>query len=218
MIPNVENGEIPAITVESGELTLWLQNGKTYNFTKPIEVKSGATLNVFGFGTVNGLDVKGGGTVVFKSGTVTGKMEKSLKMIVEGGNVNVDYDGQATDENGVKVWKQSYVLANEDSSFSSVSQVSVRNGRNYSVYGTYPIDGRKVYLWMQSAEELESLSAVPSGYSSSLTLQGQPGNPLWLTLFQTIDTNERTLYVATSGMSVTIQPFAKAPTAEQMKD
>ncbi len=218
MIPNVENGEIPAITVESGDLTLWLQNGKTYNFTKPIEVKSGATLNIFGFGTVNGLDVKGGGTVVFKCGTVTGKMEKSLKMIVEGGNVNVDYAGQATDADGVKVWKQSYVLANEDSSFSSVSQVSVRNGRNYSVYGTYPIDGRKVCLWMQSAEELESLSAVPSGYSSSLTLKGQPGNPLWLTLFQSIATNERTLYVATSGMSVTIQPFAKAPTAEQMKD
>ena len=216
---NVENGEIPAITVESGDLTLWLRNGKTYSFTKPIEVKSGATLNIFGFGTVNGLDVRGGGTVVFKCGTVTGgKEEKSLKMIVEGGNVNVDYAGQATDADGVKVWKQTYLIGNENASFSSVSRVSVRNGRSYSVYGTHPIDGRKVCLWMQSAEEPESLSAVPSGYSSSLTLKGQLGNPLWLTLFQSIATNERTLYVATSGMSVTIQPFVKAPTAEQMKD
>jgi len=139
-------------------------------------------------------------------------------MVVEGGNVNVDYDGQATDANGVKVWKQPYVLANTDSVFDRITQISVRGGRNYSAIGVYPIDGRKVYLWMQSPEELESLSAVPSGYSSSLTLRGQPGEPLWLTLFQTIGTNERTLYVATRGMSVTIRPFAHAPTAEQMRE
>ncbi len=218
MMPYVESGEIPAITVESGELTLWLKSDYTHNFTKPIEVKKGATLKIYGFGTANGLDIRGEGTVIFQSGTVTGKVQKSLKMIVEGGNVNVDYDGQATDANGVKVSKQSYVLGNEDASFTKVSQISVRNGRNYSVYGVYPIDGRKVYLWMQSPEELESLSAVPSGYSSSLTLKGNPGNPLWLTLFQSIATNERILYVATRGMSVTIRPFASAPTAEQMKE
>ncbi len=218
MIPYVESGEIPAITVEAGELTLWLRSGETYNFTKPIEVKSGATLKIFGEGIINGLDVTGGGTVIFRSGTVTGKVQKSLKMVVEGGNVNVDYDGQATDANGVKVWRQAYVLGNDDASFSSISQISVRNGRTYSVYGATPIDGRKVFLWMQSPEELESLSVVPSGYSSSLTLKGNPGNPLWLTLFQSIATNERILYVATRGMTVTIRPFATAPTAEQMKE
>ena len=218
MMPYVESGEIPAITVESGELTLWLKSDYTHNFTKPIEVKKGATLKIFGFGTANGLDIRGEGTVIFQSGTVTGTVQKSLKMVVEGGNVNVEYDGQATDANGVKVWRQPYVLGNENASFTKVSQISVRNGRSYSVYGTYPIDGRKVFLWMQSAEELESLSAVPSGYSSSLTLKGNPGNPLWLTLFQSIATNERTLYAATRGMSVTIRPFASAPTAEQMKE
>ena len=218
MMPYVENGEIPAITVESGELILWLKNGYTHNFTKPIEVKKGATLTIFGFGTANGLDIRGEGTVIFRYGTVTGKVQKSMKMIVEGGNINVDYDGQATDADGVKVWKQPYVLGNDDASFTGVSQISVKSGRNYSAYGIYPIDGRKVCLWMQSPEELESLSAVPSGYSSSLTLKGNPGNPLWLTLFQSIATNERTLYVATRGMSVTIRPFASAPTAEQMKE
>ena len=39
MMPYVESGEIPAITVESGELTLWLKTDYTHNFTKPIEVK-----------------------------------------------------------------------------------------------------------------------------------------------------------------------------------
>ena len=61
MIPYVESGEIPAITVEAGELTLWLRSGETYNFTKPIEVRSGATLKIFGEGIINGLDVRGGG-------------------------------------------------------------------------------------------------------------------------------------------------------------
>ena len=218
MIPYVESGEIPAITVEAGELTLWLRSGETYNFTKPIEVRSGATLKIFGEGIINGLDVRGGGTVIFRSGTVTGTVQKSIKMVVEGGNVNVEYDGQATDANGVKVSKQSYVLGNDDASFTRISQISVRNGRTYSVYGATPIDGRKVFLWMQSPEELESLSAVPSGYSSSLTLKGNPGNPLWLTLFQSIATNEQILYAATRGMTVTIRPFASAPTAEQMKE
>ena len=55
MIPYVERGEIPAITVEAGELTLWLRSGETYNFTKPIEVRSGATLKIFGEGIINGL-------------------------------------------------------------------------------------------------------------------------------------------------------------------
>ncbi len=218
MMPYVESGEIPAITVESEELTLWLKSDYTHNFTKPIEVKKGATLKIYGFGTANGLDIRGEGTVIFQCGTVTGKVQKSLKMIVEGGNVNVDYDGQATDANGVKVWRQPYVLGNEDALFSKVSQISVKNGRSYSVYGTYPINGREVYLWMQSAEELESLSAVPSGYSSSLTLKGNPGNPLWLTLFQSIATNEQNIYAATRGMTVTIRPFVNAPTAEQMKE
>lgn len=218
MIPYVESGEIPAITVEAGELTLWLRSGETYSFTKPVEVRSGATLNIFGEGIINGLDVRGGGTVVFRSGTVTGTVQKSIKMVVEGGNVNVEYDGQATDANGVKVSRQPYVLGNDDASFTRISQISVRNGRTYSVYGATPIDGRKVFLWMQSPEELESLSAVPSGYSSSLTLKGNPGNPLWLTLFQSIATNEQILYAATRGMTVTIRPFASAPTAEQMKE
>ena len=71
---------------------------------------------------------------------------------------------------------------------------------------------------MDAVPELESLSAVPSGYSSSLTLKGNPGNPLWLTLFQSIATNEQILYAATRGMTVTIRPFASAPTAEQMKE
>ena len=218
MIPYVESGEIPAITVEAGELTLWLRSGETYSFTKPVEVRSGATLNIFGEGIINGLDVRGGGTVVFRSGTVTGTVQKSIKMVVEGGNVNVEYAGQATDANGEKVSRQPYVLGNDDASFTRISQISVRNGRTYSVYGATPIDGRKVFLWMQSPEELESLSAVPSGYSSSLTLKGNPGNPLWLTLFQSIATNEQILYAATRGMTVTIRPFASAPTAEQMKE
>ena len=142
----------------------------------------------------------------------------STTILIEGGNVNVEYDGQATDANGVKVWGQPYVLGNDDASFTRISQISVRNGKTYSVYGATPIDGRKVFLWMQSPEELESLSAVPSGYSSSLTLKGNPGNPLWLTLFQSIATNEQILYAATRGMTVTIRPFASAPTAEQMKE
>ena len=79
MIPYVESGEIPAITVEAGELTLWLRSGETYSFTKPVEVRSGATLKIFGEGIINGLDVRGGGTVVFRSGTVTGTVQKSIK-------------------------------------------------------------------------------------------------------------------------------------------
>ena len=146
MIPYVESGEIPAITVEAGELTLWLRSGETYNFTKPIEVRSGATLKIFGEGIINGLDVRGGGTVIFRSGTVTGTVQKSIKTVVEGGNVNVEYDGQATDASGVNVWRQPYVLGNDDASFTRISQISVRNGRTYSVYGATPIDGRKVFL------------------------------------------------------------------------
>ncbi len=215
--PYVENGEIPSITVESGELMLLLTEGRTYNFTNPIEVKSGASLRIYGLGIINGLDVRGGGTVDFMAGTVTGKVQKSVNMIVEGGSINVDYDGQATDAKYVKVWRQEYILGNTGESFGAVTQVSVKNGRLYFRPGIYPIDGRKVYLWMQSPDELESLSVTPNGATSPVTLKGQPGKPLWLTLFQSIETHARTLYVSTRGSSVTIQPFTDAPTAEQMR-
>ncbi len=216
--PYTENGEIPAITVESGELLLEFSQGKTYNFTNPIEVKSGATLRIYGLGIVNGLDIRGSGTVDFMAGTITGRIQRSLKVIVEGGSINVDYDGQATDAKGTKVWRQAYTLGNDGETFSAVMQISVKNDRLYFRPGIYPIDGKTVYLWMQSPEELESLSATPSGSSSQVTLKGQPGNPLWLTSSQSIEAYSRSLYTATPGMTVNIQPFTKAPTAEQMKD
>ena len=216
--PYTESGKIPAITVESGELLLEFSEGKTYNFTNPIEVKSGATLRIYGLGIVNGLDIRGGGTVDFMAGTITGRIQRSLKVIVEGGSINVDYDGQATDAKGTKVWRQAYTLGGDGETFSTVTQISVKNDRLYFRPGIYPIDGKMVYLWMQSPEELESLSATPSGSSSQVTLKGQPGNPLWLTSSQSIKAYSRSLYTATPGMTVNIQPFANAPTAEQMKD
>lgn len=216
--PYTESGEIPAITVESGELLLEFSEGKTYNFTNPIEVKSGATLRIYGLGIVNGLDIRGEGTVDFMAGTITGRIQRSLKVIVEGGSINVDYDGQATDAKGTKVWRQAYTLGNDGETFSTVTQISVKNDRLYFRPGIYPIDGKTVYLWMQSPEELESLSATPSGSSSRITLKGQPGNPLWLTSSQSIEAYSRSLYTATPGMTVNIQPFTKAPTAEQMKN
>lgn len=216
--PYTESGEIPAITVESGELLLEFSEGKTYNFTKPIEVKSGATLRIYGLGIVNGLDIRGEGTVDFMAGTIAGKAQKSLKVIVEGGSINVDYDGQATDAKGTKVWRQAYTLGGDGETFSTVTQISVKNDRLYFRPGIYPINGKTVYLWMQSPEELESLSAMPSGSSPQVTLKGQPGNPLWLTSSQSIEAYSRSLYTATPEMTVNIQPFTKAPTAEQMKD
>lgn len=217
MDPYVEDGEIPPITVESGSLMLCLTSGRTYNFTHPIEVKSGATLNIYGSGIVNGLDVRGAGTVHFSSGTFTGTVQKSLAMTVTGGSVNVDYSGQATDADGNKVSKQAYTLT-KNSTFSKVSLITLKNARNYNANGIYPDNGKNIYLWVKSPEEVESVYATPSGSNYPVTLRSQPGEPLLLALGRSIETHTRSVYVASPGMAVTIQPFKNAPTAEQMKD
>ncbi|MFQ8952698.1 MAG: hypothetical protein ACLR56_06640 [Oscillospiraceae bacterium] len=121
---------------------------------------------------MNGLDIRGEGTVDFMAGTIAGKAQKSLKVIVEGGSINVDYDGQATDAKGTKVWRQAYTLGGDGETFSTVTQISVKNDRLYFRPGIYPIDVENGLSLMQSPEELESLSAMPSGSSPQVTLKG----------------------------------------------
>lgn len=106
---------IPEMVVQSGAtLKLTMQRGENYTFTKPIWLEGG-NLEIDGTtANITGLDVRGTGTVTFNGGTVSGTVEKTVKMVVKGGNIDVPDYGNAVDGNGNAVHKFVYTVETEE--------------------------------------------------------------------------------------------------------
>ena len=213
--PRLSDGTVPEITVESGKLTLKLQGGKTYTMTKPVYLSAGTELVIEGDGIVTGLDVRGEGKVTFTSGTVTGSVASGVEMIVNGGNLRIDYSGTVKNGNGNVVRARTYTLTN-DKTFSKVELVKMRE-REYGSAGIYPLDGKTLSLWTTSESEVLYARAALSDGKSVLTLNSQAGTPTLLAEGYGVKTNDIPLYLADSRGTV-LDPFATTPTAEQMAD
>ena len=106
---------IPEMVVQSGAtLKLTMQRGENYTFTKPIRLEGG-NLEIDGTtANITGLDVRGTGTVIFNSGTVSGTVEKAIKMVVKDGNIDVPDYGNTVDGNGNAVHKFVYTVETEE--------------------------------------------------------------------------------------------------------
>ena len=106
---------IPEMVVQSGAtLKLTMQRGENYTFTKPIRLEGG-NLEIDGTtANITGLDVRGTGTVIFNGGTVSGTVEKAIKMVVQDGNIDVPDYGNTVDGNGNAVHKFVYTVETEE--------------------------------------------------------------------------------------------------------
>ena len=106
---------IPEMVVQSGAtLKLTMQRGENYTFTKPIRLEGG-NLEIDGTtANITGLDVRGTGTVIFNGGTVSGTVEKAIKMVVKDGNIDVPDYGNTVDGNGNAVHKFVYTVETEE--------------------------------------------------------------------------------------------------------
>ena len=106
---------IPERVVQSGAtLKLTMQRGENYTFTKPIRLEGG-NLEIDGTtANITGLDVRGTGTVIFNGGTVSGTVEKAIKMVVKDGNIDVPDYGNTVDGNGNAVHKFVYTVETEE--------------------------------------------------------------------------------------------------------
>ena len=137
-------------------------------------------------------------------------------MIVTGGNIGVSYNGTAKDGNGRTVSMTEYILT-AAKTFSRVDLVALRS-RDYGNVGLYPIDGKRLYLWTISEGEVLYVRATRSDGKEVLTLSSVAGNPTLLDEGVGIKTASVPIYVIYAREKITLDPFAVAPTAEQMQD
>lgn len=116
---------IPEMVVQSGAtLKLTMQRGENYTFTKPIRLEGG-NLEIDGTtANITGLDVRGTGTVIFNGGTVSGTVEKAIKMVIKDGNIDVPDYGNTVDGNGNAVHKFVYTVETEER-FTMPSQLKI---------------------------------------------------------------------------------------------
>lgn len=153
-----QNFEIPEMVVKKGA-TLKLKMSSSEEFTKPIRLEGG-TLEIAAYNlTVQGLDIRGYGTVIFNGGTVSGNVEKSVKMVINSGNIDVPDNGNAVDENGKAIHKYTYQAYAEDK-FSKPLQVKLITGNdNFTHYNLNApnfhtgANGEKLlYLWLDRSD------------------------------------------------------------------
>ncbi len=153
-----QNFEIPEMVVKKGA-TLKLKLSKSEVFVNPITLKGG-TLEIAAYNlTVQGLDIRGYGTVIFNGGTVSGNVEKSVKMVINSGNIDVPDNGNAVDENGKAIHKYTYQAYAEDK-FSKPLQVKLITGNdNFTHYNLNApnfhtgVNGEKLlYLWLDRSD------------------------------------------------------------------
>ncbi len=153
-----QNFEIPEMVVKKGA-TLKLKLSKSEVFVNPITLKGG-TLEIAAYNlTVQGLDIRGYGTVIFNGGTVSGNVEKSVKMVINSGNIDVPDNGNAVDENGKAIHKYTYQAYAEDK-FSKPLQVKLITGNdNFTHYNLNApnfhtgANGEKLlYLWLDRSD------------------------------------------------------------------
>ena len=153
---------IPEMVVQSGAtLKLTMQRGENYTFTKPIRLEGG-NLEIDGTtANITGLDVRGTGTVIFNSGTVSGTVEKAIKMVVKDGNIDVPDYGNTVDGNGNAVHKFVYTVETEER-YTQPLQIKTMTGPDE--YDTVSLSSgpfhqgenneRLLYLWLDRSDRV----------------------------------------------------------------
>lgn len=153
---------IPEMVVQSGAtLKLTMQEGENYTFTKPIWLEGG-NLEIDGTtANITGLDVRGTGTVTFNGGTVSGTVEKTVKMVVKGGNIDVPDYGNAVDGNGNAVHKFVYTVETEE---RYTQPLQIKTMTKTGEYDTVSLNSglfhrgenneRLVYLWLDRSDRV----------------------------------------------------------------
>ena len=161
--PMVNEGcTIPEMVVQSGAtLKLTMQQWENYAFTKPIWLEGGS-LEIDGTtASITGLDVRGTGTVTFNGGTVSGTVEKSVQVVINGGNIDIpDYDN-AVDGNGSAVHKFVYTVETEER-YTQPLQIKTMTGPDE--YDTVSLSSgpfhrgenneRLLYLWLDRSDRV----------------------------------------------------------------
>ncbi len=221
--PNVdEEFEIPEMTVKSGAtLTLKFDKDRDYTFTKPIYLEGG-TLEInggVGSGIIKGLDVRGNGTVIFHKGTVSGDVEKTVKVVMDNetyssGNIDIPDYGNVMDGTGNTVHKFAYKAETEYDYFRRVCIIREVEERDFLWFeGKFHIaeNGDKMlYLWTDRADRPHRIGAYPTADciredEQTLSLKYgtntfAPGTPFTL--------KENGVFVAKAGDDVVLSPLA----------
>ena len=221
--PYVDEGfEIPEMTVKSGAtLILKFDKDRDYAFTKPIYLEGG-TIEINGgggSGIIKGLDVRGKGTVIFHGGTVSGDVEKTVKVVMDNetyssGNIDIpDYDN-VVDGTGNTVHKFAYKAETEYDYFRRVCIIREVEERDFLWFeGKFHIaeNGDKMlYLWTDRADRPHRIGAYPTADciredEQTLPLKYgtntfAPGTPFTL--------KENGVFVAKAGDNVVLSPLA----------
>ena len=221
--PSVDEGfEIPEMTVKSGAtLILKFDKDRDYTFTKPIWLEGG-TIEInggSGSGIIKGLDVRGNGTVIFHGGTVSGDVEKTVKVVMDNGtyssgNIDIPDYGNVVDGTGNTVHKFAYRAETEYDYFRRVCMIREVEERDFLWFeGKFHIaeNGDKMlYLWTDRADRPHRIGAYPTADcmredEQTLSLKYgtntfAPGTPFTL--------KENGVFVAKAGDNVVLSPLA----------
>ena len=157
------DSNIQRIVVEGGTLNIRLSGGKKCTFTQEIEIKKDAKVSVDGDGIIEGLNVTGEGKIQFNGGTVTGEVHKPVDMIVDGGNIKVNYyDGSelanARNSKGQKVSSRMHWISS-DKKYVKADLIRM-NGRDYGSVGMYLFGGNSMYIWTVENNEVTAARAT----------------------------------------------------------
>ena len=211
--------ELRKVIANSSNLPITIQSGKFYLNTASddgealtpgtIEIKKGAELVVFGEGKINDLNVIGEGKITFLGSTVAGKVDKAVTMAVDGGNINVDYEGTVTTSGGKEVSCFEYTLTSDETAFEQATYVTLLDGQNYGSAGLYPFDGKKLYLWVTKNSDIRHVNAIQSKDKNGYTLYPTSSNACLLEKTEVADISKRSYYVAVPGQNSQIIPFEK---------
>ena len=221
--PYVDEGfEIPEMTVKSGAtLILKFDKDRDYAFTKLIYLEGG-TIEINGgggSGIIKGLDVRGKGTVIFHGGTVSGDVEKTVKVVMDNetyssGNIDIPDYGNVVDGTGNTVHKFAYKAETEYDYFRRVCIIREVEERDFLWFeGKFHIaeNGDKMlYLWTDRADRPHRIGAYPTADciredEQTLPLKYgtntfAPGTPFTL--------KENGVFVAKAGDNVVLSPLA----------
>ena len=206
----IANGPRLPVTIQSGKfyLNTASDDGKALT-PSTIEIKKGAELVIFGEGKINDLNVIGEGKITFLGATVSGKVDKTVTMVVDGGNINVDYEGAVTTSGGTPVSRFEYTLMSDETTFEQATYVILFDGRDYGSAGMYPFDGKRLYLWLGKNTDVRYVSAVQPGVENGFTLYPTSANACLLEKTEMPEISKRSYYVAVPGQDSEIIPFEK---------
>ena len=209
------------MTVKSGAtLILKFDKDRDYAFTKPIYLEGGTIeINGGGSGIIKGLDVRGKGTVIFHGGTVSGDVEKTVKVVMDNetyssGNIDIPDYGNVVDGTGNTVHKFAYKAETEYDYFRRVCIIREVEERDFLWFeGKFHIaeNGDKMlYLWTDRADRPHRIGAYPTADciredEQTLPLKYgtntfAPGTPFTL--------KENGVFVAKAGDNVVLSPLA----------